>query len=183
MKIYLAGPQVFTPQGERFAREKLIPAIQEIGHEPLFPSDTDTNPDDDRIDIEDVMSHPMGKDRTRLLNTWAMQVGEKNQRDIDEADAVVANLDEPDPDSGTAAEVGYAYGRDLPIIGYRTDRRTAGESEGVVVNLQLEYFIKASGGVICTRDQWAGEWSPDHYRFYHSEEEMIEQIIGALHEL
>lgn len=183
MKVYLAGPQVFTPQGQRFARDKLIPALQKGGFEPLFPSDTDTDPDEDQIDIEEVMGQPMGPERTELLNSWAMQIGEKNQRDIDRADVVVANLDEPDPDSGTAAEVGYAYGLDLPIIGYRTDRRTTGESEGVVVNLQLEYFIKASGGTICTRDSWGGEWAPDHYRFYQSEEEMIDQIVAALEDL
>ncbi len=39
------------------------------------------------------------------------------------ADAVVAVCDGPLVDDGTAWEIGYAYGRDLPIYGLRTDTR------------------------------------------------------------
>jgi nucleoside 2-deoxyribosyltransferase len=38
---------------------------------------------------------------------------------------VVAVLDGPDPDSGTCWEVGYAYARDIPVLGIRTDWRPA----------------------------------------------------------
>jgi len=34
------------------------------------------------------------------------------------------------------------------IIGYRGDFRLVGDNEGAVVNLQVEYFIKAGGGTI-----------------------------------
>ena len=40
-----------------------------------------------------------------------------------------------------------ALGR--PVVGYRTDIRQAGEA-GAVVNLQVEYFIHASGGTVVT---------------------------------
>jgi nucleoside 2-deoxyribosyltransferase len=80
-----------------------------------------------------------------------MQAARGNQQGIDRADAVVAVLDGVDVDSGTAAEIGYAFARGTPVIGYRGDVRPAGDNEGAVVNLQVEYFIRAGGGTIVTR--------------------------------
>lgn len=60
---------------------------------------------------------------------------------------MLALLDGPDVDSGTAAEVGYASTR-IPVVGLRTDIRPAGDNEGVTVNLQVEYFIERSGGAV-----------------------------------
>jgi nucleoside 2-deoxyribosyltransferase len=51
---------------------------------------------------------------------------------LSQADAVVAVLDGPDVDSGTALELGVAYERGVPIIGVRTDFR---ESQDRGVNL------------------------------------------------
>ena len=51
-------------------------------------------------------------------------------------------------DSGTAAEIGYACAKDKPILGYRGDFRLSADNEGAMVNLQVEYFIRASGGDI-----------------------------------
>jgi nucleoside 2-deoxyribosyltransferase len=49
-------------------------------------------------------------------------------RGIDWADALVAIMDGPDPDAGTAWECGYAYGK-KPILQVRTDvRAQAGPS-------------------------------------------------------
>ena len=48
------------------------------------------------------------------------------------ADAVIAVLDGPDVDSGTALEMGIAYERGIPIVGVRTDFR---ESQDRGVNL------------------------------------------------
>jgi nucleoside 2-deoxyribosyltransferase len=42
---------------------------------------------------------------------------------IDWAQLVLANLDGPDPDSGTCWELGYGYGTNKAIIVYRTDFR------------------------------------------------------------
>jgi nucleoside 2-deoxyribosyltransferase len=61
---------------------------------------------------------------------------------------MLAVLDGPDVDSGTAAEIGYAAKAGLVIVGLRTDTRRTGDNEGVVVNLQVEYFIRASGGSV-----------------------------------
>jgi nucleoside 2-deoxyribosyltransferase len=56
---------------------------------------------------------------------------------IDWADMVVACMDGPDPDSGTAWECGYAYARGKPIVCYRTDFRITGDTEGAPYNLML----------------------------------------------
>ena len=46
---------------------------------------------------------------------------------LDSADAVLAVLDGPDADAGTAWEMGYACARGTPIIGIRTDFRPGAE--------------------------------------------------------
>jgi nucleoside 2-deoxyribosyltransferase len=56
---------------------------------------------------------------------------------IDWADMVVACMDGPDPDSGTAWECGYAYAKDKPVVCYRTDFRITGDTEGAPYNLML----------------------------------------------
>ena len=60
-------------------------------------------------------------------------------------------LDGVDVDSGTAAEIGYAFARGKLIVGYRGDFRLSADNEGSVVNLQVEYFIRESGGTIVGR--------------------------------
>jgi nucleoside 2-deoxyribosyltransferase len=59
---------------------------------------------------------------------------------VDSADIVIAVLDGVDVDSGTAWEIGYAYAREKPVIGLRTDFRTM--SDGIV-NLMVEMSIAA----------------------------------------
>jgi nucleoside 2-deoxyribosyltransferase len=56
---------------------------------------------------------------------------------IDWADLVVACMDGPDPDSGTAWECGYAFAKGKPIVCYRTDFRISGDAKGVPYNLML----------------------------------------------
>jgi len=59
-----------------------------------------------------------------------------NVQEIDQADIVLAILDQADPDSGTCWECGYAYKAGKPIIGLRTDiRNSADDPSGV--NLML----------------------------------------------
>lgn len=60
---------------------------------------------------------------------------------IDKADVVVAILDGTDHDSGTAWECGYAFGKNIPVIGVRTDFRKNGDTGGF--NAMLFYSLKA----------------------------------------
>jgi nucleoside 2-deoxyribosyltransferase len=79
-----------------------------------------------------------------------MAIARGNQEMIDRSDTIVAVLDGVDVDSGTASEIGYGFGRGKLIYGLRTDIRQSGENEGSLVNLQVRYFIDASGGTVVT---------------------------------
>ena len=72
----------------------------------------------------------------------------KNEDTIRDCDIVVAGLDGPDVDSGTASEIGFAFALGMLILGYRGDKRQTGDNEGATVNLQVEYWIRESGGEI-----------------------------------
>jgi len=50
---------------------------------------------------------------------------------------VVALLDGPQVDDGTAWEIGYAHARGIPVIGIRTDFRQAGDVPGASVNAMI----------------------------------------------
>lgn len=56
---------------------------------------------------------------------------------LEGAAMVIVILDGPDADSGSCFEVGYAYAKQLPIVGMRTDFRGSGEHMGV--NLMLTH--------------------------------------------
>jgi nucleoside 2-deoxyribosyltransferase len=66
---------------------------------------------------------------------------------LENADIVVASLDGPQVDDGTAWEIGYFYNKNGGgdrIVGIRTDFRRAGETAGVPVNT----LVGASCGAI-----------------------------------
>jgi nucleoside 2-deoxyribosyltransferase len=143
MKIYLAGPLGFSEAGRDFHYRVLIPNLQRAGHMVLDPW-TLTDP----AKIAAVLGLAVGADRRDAWRTLNCEIGRNNQAALDACDAVLAVLDGVDVDSGTAAEIGYAFARGKPIVGYRGDLRLAGDNEALTVNLQVEYFIRASGGDI-----------------------------------
>src|SRR5829696_6291518 len=96
MRIYFAGP-LFT-SAERAWNMALASALRAAGHEVFLPQEQEP-----------------GRDAAGIFGT---DVG-----GIDWADALVAIMDGSDPDSGTAWECGYAYGK-KPILLVRTDSRT-----------------------------------------------------------
>lgn len=98
-----------------------------------------------------VLQLPFGVKRRDAWRKLNPEIGRKNQLLIDECDAIVAVLDGTDVDSGTAAEIGYGFAKGKPILGYRGDFRLSADNEGGIVNLQVEYFIRASGGDIITK--------------------------------
>ena len=65
---------------------------------------------------------------------------------IRQVDMLVAVLDGVDVDSGTAGEIGFAYGLGKPVFGLRTDFRMTGDNEAAGVNLQFRYFIEQAAG-------------------------------------
>lgn len=87
-----------------------------------------------------------------LISQSELQVmGDKAGREIfqtcvthlETADMVIALLDGPTVDDGTAWEIGFFYSRrqgaQQPIIGVRTDIRNSGEFAGSVANAMIEY--------------------------------------------
>jgi nucleoside 2-deoxyribosyltransferase len=77
-------------------------------------------------------------------------IGAKNEAMIRASDLLVAVLDGADVDSGTAGEMGFAYGLGKAVHGLRTDFRMTGDNEAAGINLQLRYFIEQSGGAYHT---------------------------------
>ena len=113
-----------------------------------FCSDVDPWALTDQRRLDAVAAMPDGPQRRDAWRRLNAEIARTNHAAIDRCDALFAVLDGVDVDSGTAAEIGYAFARGKPIIGYRGDVRLAADNEGAVVNLQVEYFIRQSGGCI-----------------------------------
>ena len=96
MKLYFAGPLFSGP--ERTWNAEVAATLRAAGHEVFLPQEQEP-----------------GRDTAGI---FATDVG-----GIDWAESLVAVIDGPDPDSGTAWEVGYAF-RKKPIVLVRTDFRT-----------------------------------------------------------
>ena len=101
--------------------------------------------------IEMVRTMPDGPARRDAWRELNREIGANNRAAIDAAQGMVAILDGADVDSGTAAEIGYAFAAGKLIVGYRGDSRVSVDNEGGLVNLQVEFFIRQSGGTIVTR--------------------------------
>ena len=127
MLIYLAGP-LFS-LAEREFNQKLSDLIVRgmEGASVILPQE----------ECRDLMSESDAF--TKVFDTCV--------RSIDRADAVIAILDGPDVDSGTAFEIGYAFARSKPIIGVRTDPRQL-EDQGVncMISRSVNSMIWPGGG-------------------------------------
>jgi nucleoside 2-deoxyribosyltransferase len=147
-RIYMASPLGFSEAGRHFYTSVLVPFVKGLGYEILDPWAL-TDPER----IAAVQRMPYGAARRDAWRALNAEIGATNRAAIDDADLVVAVLDGVDVDSGTAAEVGYAHARGKPIVGYRGDFRLSADNEGSTVNLQVEFFIRESGGTIVDRYQ------------------------------
>jgi nucleoside 2-deoxyribosyltransferase len=102
MRLYFAGP-LFT-SAEREWNAAITAGLRAAGHEVFLPQEQEPGVDTAGIFVRDVAG-------------------------IDWAEVLVAMMDGPDPDSGTAWEVGYAFSR-KPIVLLRTDFRATRDYEG-----------------------------------------------------
>lgn len=101
MKIYLAGPDVFRPDAASWAAEARD-LCRRYGFEPLLPLDHD--------------------------ETTAVRIFQANIDLIRKAQIVVANLDPfrgPEPDPGTAFELGFAHALGKKLCAYVSRLDTA----------------------------------------------------------
>jgi nucleoside 2-deoxyribosyltransferase len=123
MKIYMAGA-LFTA-AERAFNRRLRELLVGFGYEVWLPQEHEPRTRSPRdIFLADVEG-------------------------LESSDVVVANMDGPDPDSGTCWECGYAY-KKKPIVVYRTDFRKSGDTESSPYNLMLSE--SADGVVDASRD-------------------------------
>ena len=111
MKIYLAGP-LFTT-AERDWNDGLAARLTAGGH-----------------DVYLSQAHPAPEPTGRAIF-------QKDLDALDRADGVVAMMDGPDPDSGTAWECGYAYARGKPVVLFRSDIRDSGDARDIPYNAML----------------------------------------------
>ncbi len=128
MRIYLAGP-LFT-EAERTWLASTKEKIEALGRE-LGKSVTVIWP------YELITQHEIDALGPRAK----AEIFRRCRESLDDADLVVALLDGPQVDDGTAWEIGYFQaGRPgkATIIGVRTDFRRAGETEGSLVNAMIE---------------------------------------------
>jgi nucleoside 2-deoxyribosyltransferase len=146
LRIYMASPLGFSQAGRHFYEGVLVPFVRSLGYEVLDPWALA-----DAGRIVAVQAMPYGTARREAWRVLDREIGATNRAAIDAAHGVVAVLDGVDVDSGTAAEVGYAFARGKLIVGYRGDFRLSADNEGSTVNLQVEYFIRESGGTIVAR--------------------------------
>jgi nucleoside 2-deoxyribosyltransferase len=108
--LYLAGPEVFLPGAAAIVDEQRR-VCRAHGLEPISPLDAGEEDGDPALPLAD-------------------RIFARNIAMIERADAVVANIDPfrgPDPDAGTAFEVGYAHGRGKPVYLWTEDTATAAE--------------------------------------------------------
>lgn len=110
MKLYLAGP-LFTA-AERMFNVHLADELKKYGYEVFVPQEHEPR--------EKTPRAIFNQDLLGLLRS----------------DVIVANLDGPDPDSGTAFEMGYGYALGKRIVSFRTDFRGADDGSSPV-NLML----------------------------------------------
>jgi nucleoside 2-deoxyribosyltransferase len=142
--IYVASPLGFTDAGRMYNDIVLLPAVRDAGFDPLDPWDVDS---DIRAVFQLDRNDPARGQRLGEINRL---VGQRNAEMIRTADGMLAILDGSDVDSGTAAEIGYAAALRRPVVGLRSDLRISGDNEATLVNLQVEWFIRESGGHLTT---------------------------------
>ena len=142
--LYLASPLGFAASTWTFM-EELVARLDALGFEVLNPwtLPTTTLAVKDLTDAMEIADPAPRRDR---LKEASMRIAAGNEEAIHQSDLVVAVLDGTDVDSGTAAEIGFAAALGRPIFGLRTDFRPAGDNEGVVVNLQVQWWIELHGG-------------------------------------
>ncbi len=141
-KIYFASPLGFTESTMRFMND-LDYKLRLVGFEVL-------NPWNNAFGKEILETHNIEDYSTKIetLHEINLRIGKASEDLIRECGVVFAVLDGTGVDSGTASEIGFAYGIGKKIFGYRGDFRLSCDNEGSVVNLQVQCWIEKSGGFI-----------------------------------
>ncbi|MEK6873362.1 MAG: nucleoside 2-deoxyribosyltransferase [Nanoarchaeota archaeon] len=139
--LYIASNLGFSEGGKYFLYNQVIPLVERTGFFVLDP--WKLTPEHLIINALKIREE---YDRVTRLKEVNNIVGSNNEKAIRISDGILAILDGQEIDSGVASEVGFAYGLGKRIVAYRNDFRLSGENQGTNVNLQVEYFVRASKG-------------------------------------
>lgn len=143
-RIYLASPLGFAASTRAFMAE----LVASLGASYDVHNPWDTPEGKEAMGAAQAETDPVRQ--RELLATANHAIAAANERAIRACDWVVAVLDGVDVDSGTASEMGFAYALGKQVHGLRTDTRLTGDNAAAGVNLQVRYWINASGGVYAT---------------------------------
>lgn len=143
MPIHVASALLFTVPGRIFYNQTLVRVLRANDLEPLDAWHELPNLARMTADRRHLTVRPDG-----AAAAAAMALAEANQAALDRCHGVFAVMDGTDVESGVAAEIGYAAARGLPVVGWRSDVRRAGEPISAHVSVQLEHFVAISGGGI-----------------------------------
>ncbi|MEA2468297.1 MAG: hypothetical protein QOJ57_2423 [Thermoleophilaceae bacterium] len=135
-RCYVASALGFTEAGAYYYEHVYLPALREV----VTPVDPWA-----LTSAQEVAEARAG----RREYDFALEIGKRNADAIRSCTLLAAHLDGQEVDSGTAAEIGFAAACGLRCFAVRSDIRQSGEP-GVSVNLQVEHFVVASGGALCT---------------------------------
>ena len=139
MRIYLASPTGFSSEHKTY-RDRVKARLVALGHDVADP--WDANYSALFQDMDDF-----GHKERLSYNRWAGDViARANHDTLVGCDVVLGILDGTEPDSGTVSEVAFGAGIGKVAYGLRTDFRDCGDMAGIPINLQVLYFIEASGG-------------------------------------
>jgi nucleoside 2-deoxyribosyltransferase len=141
LRVYVASDLGFTHAGRSFYEGTLLPHLTGAGLSPLDPWEPAAR------EFAAAAAAPVAS-RDAALRAANASVGENNSRLILSSDAVLALVDGADVDSGVAAEIGYAAAVGRPVFAWRSDLRSGGDNDLVRINLQVEWFVNASGGAV-----------------------------------
>ncbi len=122
--MFIAGP-LFS-QAEREFNLKVDGELRKHGFETFLPQ-RDVGKLDELLAKEGERAYRM--------------IFKRDLKGLDQSDVVVAILDGPDVDSGTAFEVGYAFAKGKPVVGLKTDMRVFAKDEEL--NNMLAQGIRA----------------------------------------
>ncbi|MHA1682472.1 MAG: nucleoside 2-deoxyribosyltransferase [Promethearchaeota archaeon] len=147
MRIYLASALGFSSLLSAGPLKSVQDNLEALGYDVVEPFSYNA-----KLGAQIRVIEKTEKDVETLVKNLSrinVQIAMSNVRAIDSCDVVVALLDgPPDVDSGVAAEIGYASAKGKYIVALRTDFRPGGDNLGSKINLQVEYFIASSGGLI-----------------------------------
>jgi nucleoside 2-deoxyribosyltransferase len=116
-RIYLANPYGFSKQQQTLL-PALVAALEELGLEVWEPFARNNQVD---------FAEP----------GWAYRIGQKDARDVREADAIFAVVNGTPPDEGVMVELGIAIALGKPTFLFRDDFRRCTDSEEYPLNLML----------------------------------------------